>query len=203
MSAVDHINAALRRVPPWLLYVLAAAYAGWLFYLGATGAWIEPVEVLEHRYGKFALQMIVLGLAVSPARRWLGLNLIKQRRAIGVIAFFFLLAHLLVWAILDVQSAARVWADILERPYITIGMAGFILLVPLAITSNDLSIRKMGAHAWRRLHRLVYPAAFLGVLHYVWLAKGFQIEPMIYMLAILGLLAVRMTAGKPAKPARS
>lgn len=191
MSMVDRLNAGLRWVPPWGLYVLATAYAGWLFYLGATGGLgVEPVEALEHRYGKFALQMIVLGLAVSPLRKHLGVNLIKHRRAIGLIAFFFVLAHLLVWAILDVQSAARVWADIVDRPYITIGMTAFLLLVPLAVTSNDMSIRKMGAHGWRRLHKLVYAAALLGALHYVWLAKGFQLEPLIYFF-IIGILVVQ------------
>ncbi len=199
MSVVDSTNAALRRIPPWVLYGLATLYAGWLFFLAATGAWVEPVEVLEHRYGKFALQMILLGLAVTPLRQHLGLNLMKHRRAIGVIAFFFLLAHLLVWAILDVQSAARVWADIVERPYITIGMAGFLLLLPLAITSNDLSVRKLGAAAWRKLHKLVYPAALLGALHYVWLAKGFQIEPMVYMLITVGLVALRFSGSGKAR----
>jgi sulfoxide reductase heme-binding subunit YedZ len=113
------------------------------------------------------------------------------RRAIGVLCFFFVAAHLLVWAVLDVQTVARVWADIVDRPYVTIGMAGFLLLLPLGLTSNNWSVRKMGAAAWRKLHKLVYPAAVLGALHYVWLAKGFQLEPLLYMAAILGLLALR------------
>ncbi|MEM9320781.1 MAG: protein-methionine-sulfoxide reductase heme-binding subunit MsrQ [Pseudomonadota bacterium] len=191
MGFVDGFNALCRRVPNWLLYLSAAAYAGWLFFLAVTGAWIEPVEVLEHRYGKFALQMILLGLAVTPLRQRFGLNMMKHRRAIGVIAFFFVLAHLLVWAVLDVQTASAVIADIVKRPYVTIGMAAFLLLLPLGLTSNDFSVRKMGALAWRKLHKLVYPAAVLGALHYVWLAKGFQIEPLLYLAATLALLAMR------------
>jgi len=192
-SLMQTVNAGLRRVPPWLLYIVGAAWACWLFFLGATGGLgVEPIEALEHRYGKLALQLVILGLAVTPLRQWVGLNLLPFRRAIGVITFFYVLAHLMVWAVLDVQSVSAVWADIVERPYVTIGMAGFALLLPLAITSNNLAVRKLGSLRWRKLHKLVYPAAALGALHYVWLVKGFQIEPLIYLAAILGLLALRL-----------
>jgi len=190
---IDRANGALRRVPPWLLYIVGAAWAAWLFWLGLTGGLgAEPITELEHRYGEIAINLLVAGLAVTPLRRYAGLNLMRFRRAIGVLCFFFVLAHLSVWAVLDVQTPARVWADIVERPYVTIGMAGFLLLLPLGLTSNDWSVRRMGAAAWRKLHKLVYPAAVLGALHYVWLAKGFQIEPLVYMAAILGLLALRI-----------
>ncbi|MCU4651480.1 protein-methionine-sulfoxide reductase heme-binding subunit MsrQ [Roseibacterium sp. SDUM158016] len=189
---VPAVNGALRRVPTWTLYVVGAAWAAWLFWLGLTGGLgAEPINELERRYGELAINLIVAGLAVTPLRRHVGLNFMPFRRAIGVLSFFFVIAHLLVWAVLDVQTLARVWADLLERPYITIGMAGFLLLLPLGLTSNDWSVRRLGGAAWRRLHRLVYPAAVLGALHYVWLAKGFQIEPLLYMAAILGLLALR------------
>lgn len=188
------LNVALRRVPAWSLYVVGAAWAAWLFWLGLTGGLgAEPITELEHRYGELAINLLVAGLAVTPLRRFTGLNLMPFRRAIGVLCFFFVLAHLMVWAVLDVQTPARVWADIVERPYVTIGMAGFLLLLPLGLTSNNWSLRRMGPLAWRRLHRLIYPAAVLGALHYVWLAKGFQFEPFLYMAAILGLLALRLS----------
>lgn len=191
------INTLVRKVPPWMLYVCGAAYGGWLFYLGATGGLgVEPIEALEHRYGKFTFQLILAGLAVSPLRRQLGLNLMPWRRALGVLAFFFALAHFLVWAVLDVQQLAAMWADIVERPYVTIGMAGFLCLIPLGVTSNNLSVRRMGVVAWRRTHRLVYPAAVLGAVHYVWLAKGFQIEPLVYLAITLALLATRFRGQK-------
>lgn len=198
-SLVKSVNSALRRVPPWTLYLIGAAWAAWLFWLGLSGGLgAEPITELEHRYGELAINLLVAGLAVTPLRQYAGLNLMPFRRAIGVLCFFFVLAHLLVWAVLDVQTVARVWADILDRPYVTIGMAGFVLLLPLAITSNNWSIRKIGPLAWRKLHKLVYPAAILGALHYVWLAKGFQWEPLLYMAAILGLIALRL---KPASRA--
>lgn len=189
----DWINRASAKLPSWLIYAGALAYALWLFYLGLTGGLgIEPIEVLEHRYGKVALQFIVLGLAVTPLKVYARINLQKHRRAIGVTAFGFVLAHLLVWAFLDVQTLERVWADILKRPYVTIGMVSFLLLVPLALTSNNLSLRKLGGASWRKLHKLTYPAAVLGALHYVWLAKGFQYEPLIYTAVILLLLVLRI-----------
>lgn len=189
---MSRVNAGLRRVPAWTLYIAGAAWGGWLFWLGATGGLgVEPIEALEHRYGELALQLIVAGLAVTPLRHWAGLNLMPFRRAIGVLAFFFVLAHFLVWAVLDVQRLSAIWADILERPYVTIGMAGFVMLIPLAVTSNNWSVRKLGGIAWRKLHRLVYPAALLGAVHYVWLAKGFQVEPLVYLGVIIGLIALR------------
>ncbi|HID68798.1 MAG TPA: protein-methionine-sulfoxide reductase heme-binding subunit MsrQ [Roseibacterium sp.] len=191
------INGGLRRVPRWTLYMAGAAYGGWLFYLAATGGLgVEPIEALEHAYGKMAIQLILAGLAVTPLRQHLGLNLLCWRRAIGVLAFFFVLAHLLVWALLDVQLVSAMWADVVKRPYVTIGMAGFLCLIPLGVTSNNLAVRKIGPVAWRKLHKLAYPAAVLGAVHYVWLAKGFQIEPLIYLAITLALLATRFRTTK-------
>jgi sulfoxide reductase heme-binding subunit YedZ len=186
------VNAGLRRVPPWGLYLAGVGWGAWLFWLAATGGLgVEPIEALEHRYGELALQLVVAGLAVTPLRKVLGLNLMPFRRAIGVLAFGFVLAHFLVWAVLDVQSLSAIWADIVKRPYVTIGMAGFALLIPLAVTSNNWALRRLGGMRWRKLHKLAYPAAVLGAVHYIWLAKGFQIEPLVYLAIILALLAVR------------
>lgn len=200
---MQRVNGALRRVPPSLLYLGGAAWGGWLFWLAATGGLgVEPIEALEHRYGKLALQLIVVGLAVTPLRQWAGLNLMPFRRALGVLAFAFVLAHFLVWAVLDVQTLSAIWADIVKRPYVTIGMAGLVALIPLAATSNNLAIRKLGALRWRRLHKLAYPAAVLGALHYVWLVKGLQFEPLLYLTAILALLALRFVRPKGRVAAR-
>lgn len=189
---MSHVNAGVRRVPPWAVYLLGLGWGAWLFWLAATGGLgVEPIEALEHRYGELALQLLVAGLAVTPLRKLLGLNLMPLRRAIGVLAFCYVLAHLLVWAVLDVQSLSAIWADIFKRPYVTIGMAGFALLLPLAVTSNNWAVRRLGGMRWRSLHKLAYPAAVLGAVHYIWLAKGFQIEPLVYLAIILALLAVR------------
>lgn len=193
MMFVQRINLGLGRVPPWALYLASVLPPVWLLWLGATGGLgVEPIEVLEHRLGEMALQLFVLVLAIRPLREWTGINLMKHRRAIGVITFAYVLLHLLVWLVLDVGILSEIWADILKRPYITVGMAAFVLMIPLAITSNNLSIRKMGPKQWRALHKLTYLAGVLGALHFVMLAKGFQIEPLVYLGVILGLLALRL-----------
>ncbi|MFW2544106.1 protein-methionine-sulfoxide reductase heme-binding subunit MsrQ [Primorskyibacter sp. 2E107] len=188
----DRINAAARKVPTWLVYILCALPAPWMFYQGLTGGLgVEPIKALEHEYGQLALQFLIAGLVITPLRRFAGVNLLRFRRAIGLMAFFYVTAHLAVWLVLDVQVPAQIWADIVKRPYITIGMAGFLLLVPLAVTSNMVSIRRLG-RTWQKLHKLVYSAALLGALHFVLLVKGFQIEPLLYMGAVLVLLAMRV-----------
>lgn len=190
---MQQINSALRHVPIWLVYLLGVLPVPALLYAGATGGLgVEPIEALEQRLGELALQFLIAGLAVTPLRRFTGLNLMRFRRAIGVLTFYYVCCHLLVWLLLDVQIPAQIWADILKRPYITIGMAAFVLLLPLALTSNNLAVRRLGPLRWRRLHRLVYPAAVLGGVHFVMLSKGFQIEPRLYLAAIVVLLALRL-----------
>jgi sulfoxide reductase heme-binding subunit YedZ len=198
-------NGALRRLPVGLVYVLGLLPAAWLFWLGLTGGLgPDPVKALEHRYGEIALQLMVAVLAVSPLRRFTGVSLIRFRRALGLLAFAYVTMHLLVWAVLDVQlDWAGIVKDVLERPYITIGMAGFLMLVPLAVTSNDTALRRMGAVAWRRLHLLTYPAALAGALHHLLLTKTWELEPALYLGAILLLLLLRLPALQPARGSRA
>ncbi|MBT9386650.1 protein-methionine-sulfoxide reductase heme-binding subunit MsrQ [Pseudooceanicola sp. CBS1P-1] len=186
------VNRVLRPVPAWPLYILAVLPPAWLvwgLFQGRLG--VDPVKTMEHQMGLWALWLIIAGLAVTPIRRILGVSFLKYRRAIGLVAFFYILLHLLIWLVLDVQIPAQILADLTKRPYIILGMAAFVLLIPLAVTSNAVSIRRLGRN-WRRLHLLVYPAAVLGGLHYVILVKGIQMTPILYLLAILGLLAFRL-----------
>lgn len=192
MGFRDRINAWARRIPTWVIYLVGALPAPWLFYLGATGGLgVEPVKALEHEYGELALQLLIAGLCVTPLRRQFGINLVKFRRALGLLAFSYVTMHLLVWAVLDVQALDRVWADIVKRPYITIGMSAFVLMVPLAATSNNWSVRRLGPR-WRQLHRLTYAVVLLGAVHFIWLRKGWQVEPLVYLVVIVALLALRM-----------
>jgi sulfoxide reductase heme-binding subunit YedZ len=187
------VNGALRRVPTWPVYVLGALPPLWFLWLGLTGGLgVEPIKELEHRLGLLALQMMIATLAVTPLRRFTGVSLIRFRRALGLLTFYYIVCHLLVWLILDVGLLGQIWADIVKRPYITVGMAAFVLLVPLAATSSNRAIRWLGPQRWRRLHQLSYLAAILGAVHFVMLTKGFQIEPLAYLGAILLLLALRL-----------
>jgi len=193
-NIIDRINSFIRPVPTWLVYIVFLMPVPWLLYLAQTGGLgREPIKALEHELGLIALQLLVAGLCVTPLRRYLGLNLLKFRRTLGVLAFTYVALHLLVWVVLDMSLLwGQMWDDIWKRPYITVGMASFALLLPLAITSNNLSIRKLGAASWRKLHKLTYVAVLLGGVHFFWLVKGIQIEPILYLLAIIALLALRV-----------
>lgn len=192
MALVNTLNSAFRRVPAWPVYAMGTLYTVWLFWQGLTGGLgVEPIKALEHALGEAGLKLLIVTLAITPLRRFTGVSLLKFRRALGLTAFGLIAVHLLVWLVLDVQVPAQIWVDIVKRPYITVGMAGFALMIPLAVTSNTWALRRMGA-GWRRLHRLAYPATVLGGLHFVMLVKGYPPEPYIYLGVILGLLALRL-----------
>lgn len=190
----DGINRTARRIPVWPLYILGVVPALAEYALGLTGRLgVDPVKAIEQQLGLYALQLLIAGLAITPLRRYFGINLLRFRRAIGLLAFFYVCAHLATWLVLDIQLLwGQIWRDILKRPYITIGMAAFALMIPLAVTSNNRVLKRMGAAAWRRLHRLTYLVALLGSVHFVMLVKGWQLEPLIYMAIIAALLLLRL-----------
>ena len=195
MTRTQRVNAALRQVPSWAVYGLGALIPVYYLYLGLTGGLgVEPVNALERALGDLAIKALVVVLAVTPVRRWTGVSLVMHRRALGLLACFYVVCHLLVWALLDVQDFGRVWADIVKRPYISIGMIAFVLLLPVAATSNNLSIRKLGPVRWRRVHMLTYAIGVLGAAHYIMVQKTWEAEPLIYLAVILGLVATRLPA---------
>jgi sulfoxide reductase heme-binding subunit YedZ len=192
MTLTDRINGVLRRVPQWSVYIVCLLPVPWLLYLAQTGGLgREPIKGLEHELGELALKFLILGLGVTPLRRYLGLNALKFRRTLGLLAFVYVLLHVLVWLVLDIGDLSQIWADILKRPFITIGMAALVLMTPLALTSNTWSLRRLGP-AWHKLHRLVYGVAILGAVHFVMVKKVWELEPLIYLGVILALIALRL-----------
>ncbi len=194
----DSLNAALRRLPVWPFYWLGAAPAAiwmWLALQGRLGA--DPVKALEHEYGLIALQFLIAALCVTPLRELLGVNLLRFRRMLGLMAFAYACLHLAVWLGLDRRfDWPRILADLTRRPYIILGMAAFLMLVPLAWTSRDAALRRMGPLAWRRLHRLAYPATALAAIHFVWLVKAWPPEPLMYAAGVAVLLGWRFLRGR-------
>ena len=176
------------------IYVVGMLPAVWYFYLGITdqlGA--DPQNTLERLLGLWALRFLILSLAVTPLRRLGGPNLIRYRRTLGLLAFYYASLHLTVYLLLDQGlDLAAIWADIVKRPYITVGMFAFVLLVPLAITSNNAMIRRLGGAAWQRLHRLVYVAAAAAAIHFVMVVKAWPPEPLIYAGIVAALLLFRL-----------
>ncbi len=187
------INQVLRRVPAWPVYLLGAVPLALIVLqvvMGELGA--DPVKTLERALGEWGLKFIVAGLCITPLRWATGVSLIKYRRAIGLLAFFYVALHLTTWVVLDLQFRwAEIGADLIKRPYIIVGMIGFTALLPLAVTSNNLSVRRMGAAVWQKLHKLTYVAALAGAIHYMMLVKAWPLEPMLYLGAVIGLLAWR------------
>lgn len=173
-----------------------AAGLGPLAYLGAafagSGAWVNPVEALLNWAGVSALTLLLASLAVTPLRRISGFNpLIKARRTLGLFAFFYACLHFLIYLVLDQGLAwSFILEDIAERPYIIAGTSALLLLIPLAITSTKGWIRRLGRR-WARLHRLVYLAASLAVLHFFWQVKLDTRLPLIYAGVLLLLFATR------------
>lgn len=176
------------------IYAVGMLPAVWYFYLGVTdqlGA--DPQNTLERLLGLWALRFLILSLAVTPLRRLGGPSLIRYRRALGLLAFYYASLHLTVYLLLDQGlDLAAIWADILKRPYITVGMFAFVILVPLAVTSNNAMIRRLGGAAWQRLHRLVYVAAAAAAIHFVMVVKAWPPEPLIYAGIVAVLLLFRL-----------
>jgi len=184
-----------NRVPVWLVYVVAFIPAIWGFYQGATGRLgADPVKTFEHLLGIWALRFLILTLMVTPIRDLTGVSLLRYRRALGLMAFYYGLMHFSAYMILDqALNLQTVVEDIAKRPFITIGMAALVLMIPLALTSNRWSIRKLGPN-WNRLHKLIYVIAAAGALHFIIGVKGWPAEPVIYagiVAVLLGWRAVR------------
>jgi len=158
---------------------------------GSLGA--NPVETLEHTTGQWTLRLLLATLAVTPARRALGFAwLAPYRRTLGLLAFGYCTLHLMIYSVIDLWDAwDTLVEDILERPYISAGFSGFLLLLPLAITSTRKWMRRLGRR-WVVLHRLVYAAAVAGCLHFLWLVKADLLEPLVYAGFLALLLGARV-----------
>lgn len=174
----------------WALGLLPIGWIGWRFSQNGLGA--NPVEALLHLAGRWALVFLLITLAVTPIRRLTRWNrIVKVRRPLGLFAFFYLCLHLFTYVGLDQLFAMEyIVEDVVERPYITVGFAAFLLLVPLAITSTRGWIRRLGRR-WQLLHRLVYPATALGILHFYWQVKADTFWPLVATAVLAVLLLLR------------
>jgi sulfoxide reductase heme-binding subunit YedZ len=187
-------SLAVPQVPKIAVYVVGFIPAVWLFYAGVTdqlGA--DPMRYLEQALGLWALRFLIATLTVTPLRQLFNINLLRYRRALGLLAFYYAALHLTTYLVLDQGlDLDAIWADIVKRPYITIGMTTFVILIPLAVTSNNAAIRHMGGQAWARLHRLVYLAAIGAALHFILVVKSWPPEPLVYAAIVAVLLGYRL-----------
>jgi sulfoxide reductase heme-binding subunit YedZ len=201
MTAASPPSRKRSRVIPgtkvgiWVVGLSPLAWAAHGALFDGLGA--NPIEALLHVMGRWGLGFLLMSLAVTPIRRITGWNaVIRTRRLLGLFAFFYLSLHFLVYLVLDQGLAwSFILEDIVKRPFITVGFASLVLLVPLAVTSTKGWIRRLGRR-WQRLHRLVYPAAILGVVHFYWKVKADTFWPLVAG----GVLALLLLARTPLNP---
>lgn len=182
----------LLKAGVWILCLSPLAWLGWRVAFG-EGLGANPIEELEHWSGLAALTVLLGALSVTPLRRLTGINeLQKVRRLVGLFAYVWVAGHFLVWLGLDQFFAwSYIGEDLVERPFIVVGFAAFLLLTPLALTSTRGWIRRLGT-SWRRLHRLVYPAGVLAVVHYFWVTKADDRGPLLAAVILAALLGIRL-----------
>ena len=154
---------------------------------------VNPVEEMTHSTGWWALTLLTLTLTITPVKLIIGIpKLIIFRRTLGLFSFLYAILHFLIWIIIDqFLSWKEIVLDVFERPFITVGFGAFILMVPLAVTSWPRVNKKISYASWTKLHKLIYPAAVLALIHFLWLVKKDITEPLIYMLIIFCLFAFR------------
>lgn len=193
MAKLPALPKRFHSASVWALYGLGLCPALLAFYLGATGQLPgNPVKEFEHLLGIWALRFLVATLAITPIRDLLGINWLRYRRALGLLAFYYVLMHFLAYFLLDqVLNIPAIIADIARRPFITIGMAGLLMLIPLALTSNTWSIRRLGSR-WSQLHKLAYVIAVAGALHFAMSVKVIGAEQMTYIALVALLLGWRL-----------
>lgn len=183
----------IPRVKPFvfLACLIPALLLGWDAFTGGLG--VNPIEDITHRTGDWALRFLLVTLAVTPLRWLAGWNgLIRFRRMIGLFAFFYAVLHFSTYLVFDhFFDLLLIIDDVAERRYVTAGFVGFVLMIPLAVTSTQGWIRRLGRR-WTALHRLVYASAVAGVVHFLWLVKIDIGEPLIYAVILALLLGARL-----------
>lgn len=206
MTRARFVTWVLKPVAWWLALgpIVSIGIGLWRSDLGA-----DPVRKMQLVTGLTALVLLLASLAVTPLRRLTGVNdLIRLRRLLGLFAFFYAVVHLSLYVGLDQEfSVSLIAEDIRKHPWVLAGFTGFVLLVPLAATSTAWSIRRLGGARWRVLHRLAYPAALAGCLHFLWLVKRDVREPWVYLAVFAGLMVLRWAPRRrgalPTDPARA
>ncbi len=195
----------MRRWKP-LVFLLGLSPALWLIWGGFhDGLGANPIEFITHATGDWTLRFLLITLAITPVRKLTGWQqLIVYRRMLGLFAFFYGCLHFTTYIWLDkFFDLEEMWKDIAKRPYITMGFAGFVAMIPLAVTSTAGWIRRMGGKRWQALHRLIYFSAVAGVIHYYWLVKSDIRLPAMYGLLVAILLGYRAWTSLRKQPRRS
>jgi sulfoxide reductase heme-binding subunit YedZ len=180
------------KVVVFLLCLIPLGLLGWDAFTNNLGA--NPIEVITRSTGKWTLVFLLITLSVSPLRKVSRLQwLIKFRRMLGLFAFFYVCLHFITYIWLDqFFDLMAISKDVIKRPFITVGFSSYVLLIPLALTSNRGMIKRLGGRRWQQLHRLIYLSAIGGVVHFLWLVKADLQRPLIYGAVLMLLLGFRI-----------
>ncbi len=196
------LSSRWTKVALFLLCLIPAGELAWRFYHNELGA--NPTEYITHKTGDWIIRFLMITLAVTPLRKSLNIpKLARFRRMLGLFAFFYGCLHLMTWVWFDkFFDVSEMWKDVVKRRFITMGMAGLTMMIPLAITSTAGWVRRLGFVRWQRLHRLVYFAAAAGVIHYYWLVKSDVRLPVMYGAIWVVLMGYRARGWLAASPKR-
>jgi len=180
------------KVALFLASLIPLIRLSWYGYFSQLGA--NPIEFITRSLGTWTLVFLLITLSITPLRKLSGWSwLIKLRRMAGLFAFFYALLHFITYIWLDqFFDLNDIYKDVIKRPFITIGFTAFVLLIPLAVTSTNAMMKKLGGKRWQMLHRLIYPIAIFAVLHYWWLVKKDITQPLIYAAVLATLLGYRV-----------
>lgn len=185
-------DAKFNKLLLFINSLVPLAFLSWDWYFNRLGA--NPIECFLRTTGILTLVFLFLTLAVSPLRQIWGWNqLIKLRRMLGLYAFFYGVVHLITYSIFDKSlDFADIIGDIWNRPFIAVGMLALVLMIPLAVTSTNAMIKRLGGKNWQKLHRLIYVSAILGLIHFFWIQKSDYSYPIMFALVLLMLLGYRI-----------
>ena len=189
---MTHRSRIALTTVAWALCVLPLVVLLYRAFTDGLGA--NPISYVTNWLGQWTFRLLLVGLALTPLRIVAGFAWpVLLRRLVGLFTFFYASLHFLVWILIDhFFNWDQMLADLVKRRYITVGMAALLFLIPLAITSTNGMVKRLGGTAWRRLHRLVYLVGILAALHFLWLAKGFRPDAFLYAGILALLLGVRL-----------
>ena len=188
------LNTLLRSLPVSLLYCTLSLPIPVYFYLGVVNRLgPDPLRYLEHKYGELGLILLLVTLSISPILKYTKINLVKFRRCIGLVAFYYIVSHICVYLFLDIGLSMDILiSDLKKRYYIIAGLFAFITLIPLAITSNNFAVRKLNFKSWKKIHNLIYIAIVSSIFHFILMSKTWTGELYFYMAVTVILLILKI-----------
>ena len=191
-------RAIFKHLPVSLLYLILLIPIPLYFYWGIVNQLgPDPLRFLEHKYGELGLVFLLITLSISPLLRFAKINLMKFRRCVGLVAFYYVISHICVYFFLDIGlSMDLLLSDLQKRYYIIAGFFAFITLIPLALTSNNFSLRKLNIRTWNKIHSFVYVAIILSIFHFILMSKTWTGELYFYTLVTFIILALRLKRTK-------